>query len=65
MEIQGVKMLTLFGGLCYDGFINLVSFFADVWRQRLAHSVGLFGLFEWVPPEDGDRMQSLKSCVLK
>jgi hypothetical protein len=40
MEIQGVKMLTLFGGLCYDGFVNLIGFVADAWRQRLALSIG-------------------------
>jgi hypothetical protein len=40
MDIQGVEMLTLIGGLCCVGFINPIGVVAGVWRQRLAPSVG-------------------------
>jgi hypothetical protein len=37
---QDVKMLTLLGGLCCVGFINLVGVTARVRRKRVAISVG-------------------------
>jgi hypothetical protein len=56
VEIQGVEMLTPVVGFCCDGFINPIGVVAGVRRQRLALSIG--------PNEDGDRIQSLKHCVL-
>jgi hypothetical protein len=40
VQIQGVQMLTLIGGLFCVGFINLVGVVAGLWAQRLALSVG-------------------------
>jgi hypothetical protein len=38
VEIQGVEILTLIGGLCFVGFINPIGVVAGV--QRLAFSIG-------------------------
>jgi hypothetical protein len=54
-----VKISTLFGCLCCVGFINLIVVVAGDRRCRLALSIGL-----QVPPEDEDRIQSPKRCVL-
>jgi hypothetical protein len=53
MEIQGVEMLTLMGGLCCIGFVNPIGVAAGVWRQRLALSIGPNSIGS---PGDGNRI---------
>jgi hypothetical protein len=55
------KMLILISGWCRAGFINRICVIADVRRQRLDLSID--GTAQ-IPPEDWDRIQSSKRCVL-
>jgi hypothetical protein len=60
-HIQGVKMLTLFGSLCCDGFTSFIAVLAGVRRQQFL----LLGPSHYVLHEGGDRIQSPKRHVFK